>query len=457
MGAIQRIIVMFQEAFEKLQVSVSLKKVEDLAIMVHRAMTAQARKYHTTEHVFQLADPSDPLQSFAALFHDIIYYQVDRGFSPEIYTIISSYIRERGDEIFLIKTINPDDRLFMLTLAVFGFEAGQKLSLFGGLNEFLSALVMHKELEGILPEKDLIDITVCIEATIPFRGKNDNGQSYADILEERLKAINEKYTFFMKPGEIEDVIKRAVVFSNKDVGNFCEKDPSRFLDSTWKLLPEMNASLRSRELYSIRDYRQALQKMEGFLGRLNLDNIFHRYKGVPVEKEFQQMVTYAHTNVSIALEYLRVKLLTIIILEALAEVTGGDVPLSLFMGDLQQEAADVKSSGDFLLVVGESRFIDQSSPVFKLLDSGRASESSFDIKNSPLSAFLYKNIGPAKIKQLLGSAKDMIAGKLSALDFLNSIDRPIVSAIAQTNAQMALTRRKQLLQFSQSDNHSESF
>ncbi len=448
MGAIQRIIVMFQEAFEKLGVNVSLKKVEDLAIMVHKAMTAQARKYHTTEHVFQLADASDPLQSLAALFHDIIYYQVDRGFSPGIYTIISPYIREREDEIFLIKEINQGDRLFMLTLDVFGFETGQKLSLFSGLNEFLSALVMNKELEGILSERDLMRLTVCIEASIPFRGENDKRQSYADILEERLRAVNEKYKFCMKSGGIEDVIKRAVIFSNKDVGNFCEEDPARFLDSTWKLLPEMNASLRSGELYSIRDYRQALQKMEDFLGSLNLDNIFHRYKGVPAEKDFQQMVTYAHTNVSIALEYLGVKLLVITILEALAEITGGDVPLSLFMGDLQKESEKVKSPGDFLPVVGESHFIDFSSPVFKLLDSGRASESSFDIKNSPLSAFLYKSIGPVKIKELLDSAKDMISGKLSARDFLHTIDQPVVSAIAKVGASMALTRRERLLRFS---------
>ena len=117
----------------------------------------------------------------------------------------------------------------------------------------------------------------------------------------------------------------------------------------------------------------------------------------------------------------------------------------------------VKSPEDFLPVAGESHCREQVSPVFELLDSGRASESSFDIKNSPLAAFLYKNIGPAKIKHLLGGAKDMIAGKLSALDFLKSIDRPIVSAIAKTNAQMALTRKEQLRQFSLSDNSSASF
>jgi hypothetical protein len=104
-----------------------------------------------------------------------------------------------------------------------------------------------------------------------------------------------------------------------------------------------------------------------------------------------------------------------------------------------------------LPVVGETHFREQSSPVFKLLDSGRTSESSFDIKNSPLSAFLYKSIGPAKIKQFLGNAKDMIAGKLGAQDFLNTIDKPIVFTIAKAGASMMLTRKEQLLQISLSE------
>ena len=36
-------------------------------------------------------------------------------------------------------------------------------------------------------------------------------------------------------------------------------------------------------------------------------------------------------------EYLRVKLVAQAILEALAELTGGDAPLTLFMGDLPHE------------------------------------------------------------------------------------------------------------------------
>ena len=306
---------------------------------------------------------------------------------------------------------------------------------------------MNKVLEGIVPEKELLQITICIEATIPFRGKNDRGESYADILKERLRNINKSYNFSMQSVEIEDAIKRAVIFANKDVENFAEKDVGKFLDNTWKLLPETNVALRSGELYSIRNYRQALQKMEGFFGFLNPDNIFTSYQGVPPEKGFQRMVDLAHTNIYVAREYLGIKLLAIAILEALAEMTGGDAPLALFMGDLRREGEDVKRLEDFLPVVEASESREHPSPIFTLLNSGRASESSFDMKSSPTSFFLYKNIGPAKIKRLLDDAKEMFDGKLSAREFLDKIDKPVVSAIAEASASMVVTRREELLQY----------
>jgi len=65
----------------------------------------------------------------------------------------------------------------------------------------------------------------------------------------------------MRAAEIEDTIVGAVVFANRDVDSFAEKDASVFLDGTWKLLPETNVALRSGRIYSIKDYRLALQKM----------------------------------------------------------------------------------------------------------------------------------------------------------------------------------------------------
>ena len=61
---------------------------------------------------------------------------------------------------------------------------------------------------------------------------------------------------------LDHAVCRAVRVGNRDVENFSDNDAARFLDNTWKLLPESNPALHSPMVYTVRDYRIALQKME---------------------------------------------------------------------------------------------------------------------------------------------------------------------------------------------------
>jgi hypothetical protein len=442
-GSIRQLIETFERAFEQLHTAISPRELESLAVTVHRVMSGPARNFHTPQHVSDLLDPDDPIQSLAAPFHDIVYYQVDRGFSPELHGIICPYIREQEEEIYIRAEVDAEDRSLALLLRVFDFEAGQKLSLAAGLNEFLSALVVIKKLEGIVEETDLLQIAACIEATIPFSGQDERGQGHFELLEERLGAASQALHLSMTDEDVENAVKRAVIFANKDVASFAEQDVGRFLGDTWQLLPEMNIALRLGGVYSIKEYRQALQKMEAFLSALNPDNIFHCYKGVPPPGEFQSLVDSAHYNVGVACEYMGVKLLTAAILESLADLTGGDAPQSLFMGEIHTEGQDERRLEDFLPAVPD--LADRSSVVLTLLEQGRASESSFDMKQAPLSLFLYKSIGPAQIRLLLDEAKAMFGGQLSARGFMDKLDCLVVRAVAGACAEMVPTRRQALL------------
>ncbi len=440
MGILQQIITLFQEAFEQLRVDISSKTLEELAILVHKSMAADSRRYHRPDHVFMLAEGSDPMRSLAALFHDIIYYQVDEDFLPEISRILTPYIQMKARAIYLADDIPPDDRCFHLTREVFGFEPGQKLPPFGGMNEFLSALVMNTMLQPLLPDACLVQLTVYVEATIPFRGPNAHGESFADVLTRRIEHIAATYAIPIDSEKTTALVTSAVVFANADVQGFSEPDPGVFLDNTWKLLPENNRSLRSAELYSIRDYRQAIQSTEHFLGGLDPNVVFHRYHGSPSEEEFRGMIERTRTNIQIATEYLGIKLVSIAILEALAEATGGDVPLLLFAGALDSTTAlpsDFETSAAF----------EPASPVFMLLDRGRTSEIDFDIRRSPLSAFLYRYQDAASTKQLLTHARLMFAGRLSCQEFLAHVEPAILAAIAENCAQIAITRRDQLYRY----------
>jgi hypothetical protein len=447
LGMIHKLIDLFSQAFDQLEVRVSMDWIEHLSVMVHKAMTVQARNFHNLEHVFNFTDQTNPIQTLAALFHDIVYYQVDPGFLPEIRRVVEPYILEEEEEISLCKEIPQEDRLVWMTMEIFDLEAGERLLPDDGLNEFLSALVMNKLLEGYLSDKDILRMTLCIEATIPFRGVTEGGESHFHILSRRLRKVGDMHNIPFTWPEIDQAVQLAVRFANKDVENFAESDAGRFLDNTWKLLPETNVALRSREVYSVREYRLAIQRMEAFLSKLDPDHVFHSYRGVPSDEEYGKMVVRAHQNIYTARQYLRVKLLGQAILDALAQVTGGDAPLCLFMGDLPKENESFQRTDEFLPELEVPGWIDPGATVYQLLDTGRHGNSAFDLRTAPLSLFIYKSLEPEEFNRTLDMAKEMFSENLSASQFLSQVNPKVVSYIARACAAMAVTRRELLLQY----------
>ena len=441
-GDIHKLIAIFYASLDRMEVMFDLAAIERFAVIVHKAMTIQTRHYHNLDHVFEFVEPSDPIRTLAALYHDLVYYQVDRGFLPEIRAMISKYVYEADGQISLKEAMN---RPFLIAMKIFGFEPGHELSTSNGLNEFLSAMVAYEHLNPFVSERDWLEIVVCIEATIPFR---DGDHFYK--LEERLQKVCDQYSIQISSDEIETSIKRAVVFANKDVESFSEKDVGKFLESTWRLLPEANMALRSRDLYTIREYRQALFNTETFLRSLNPDNIFHAYRGVPPDVEFEKTTHRARNNLVTAIQYLEIKLLTQAVLEALAELTGGDAPLALFMGDMPDNNDRTLRLEDLLPQWPDPHWVDTNAPAYHLLIKGREGENSFDLNTSPLSLFIYKNLAPHRLGQLTKLAKEMFNGAISAQTFVNKFDRAIISGVASAIAAMVLTRRDALLKFSAS-------
>jgi len=450
-GGVQKLISIFNQSFRVLGVHVSLEKLETLSVTIHRAMTVQARHFHTLEHVFNFVDSNNAIVSLAALYHDIVYYQVDMGFSPQIWELISPYIRQDNDDFFVAENIPATDRTFFLTLEIFDLHPGQKLSSVEALNEFLSALVMNIQLDGLVPEKTLVLMTMCIEATIPFRGFTADGKNHFDLLELRLVGIIQRYNLDISQEGLIEGIKTAVVFANKDIENFAETDSGRFLDNTWKLLPETNAALRLPDVYSIGAYRVALLKMKVFFDGLDPDTIFSRYRGVPSQDDYTRMANLAQKNATVARLYLGIKILGTTVLEALALATGGDAPLSLFLGDVPREGVTIKRLEYFLPELEDPAWVDHNSTIYQLLESGRVGEASFDLKNSPLSLFVYKSLSPERITDYLECAQKFYSGEISPEEYLKQVDPAIVQPIARASSIMVFTRRQALLKFAGED------
>jgi hypothetical protein len=403
--------------------------VERWGFSIHAALSAAGREFHNHDHVVDLIAEGDPLEVIAALYHDAVYIQVDQGPPRSMRAEIDSVLAQVEDGWRVLP--HAAEPVTGEVLAVFDRRVGDLVTPTTGLNEFASALVASIQLAAALTREQRIAVAACIEQTIPFRV-------------DPVKPLHDRLAQLGLAGEaLEQAVRRAVRVGNRDIENFSDNDPARFLDNTWKLLPESNPALHSPLVYTVRDYRIALQKMEAFLAWLPADRVFHTWGDEPRPELHARRVARTTGNLELAVRYLRAKLYSISLVEAIAEVTGGDVPLDYFMGGLKSpDRPAMRRIEQFL-----PRLPDAADPdprLHRLLAEGRASESSFDTRPSPLGAFLHAAVGDERVMAGVEMAKRWWAGGLDAPEFLASQPVPPVAAIARAAASIIDTRRDRL-------------
>jgi hypothetical protein len=428
---VHRIIQVFDEAMKGLGLVVPPLIVEHWGVAVHQALSSRAREFHTHQHVLSLVQGADPIESLSALYHDIVYVQVDLDVPPHYAKLLLPLIQkdqstQHGWKILPHAAVDP---VASDVMAVFAHNVGQVLTPTTGLNEFASALVAAKEMEGVLSREQLIAMAAGIEGTIPFR--DDEGME----LEHRLAKLG------IEPTLMTDMVRRATRLSNSDVENFADPDPAAFLDNTWKLLPETNPALHVASTYGIRDYRVAMMKMEGFLANLPAERVFHSWRGEPSEAEHKRRIDAARINMGFAVRYLRTKLYATTVIEALALETGGDVPIDYFMGGIPDPQSPFLKRLEMYLPESET----QGDPVLKrLLRFGRMTSSAFDISPSPVADFLYGSMGEERMLTGFTLAREFWAGRMTAGAFLAAQPGHAVAAVAEAAAQIADLRAVQL-------------
>lgn len=447
---IQKLVDLIEKALLDLKAHPSQEFIESAAILVHEGMSGPYRRFHTTEHVFQVTDPhGDPILVLSALFHDLVYYNVDRGLMEQVEEIVSPYITVELEQVFIRRRSPANDSILPLVMGVFGFEYGQLLTPFAGLNEFLSALVFAKVFYPILDFKDYLGVVACIEGSQPFRAKDENGKTCFEHLEERILKLNRTRQYGLNEPQISDLIKKSVKFANLDVQNFSCENVVEFLDNTWKLLPENNSYLLTNKVYTIKSYRMALEKMEIFFNRINVSDIYHSYKNTPPVKELQKMQEQAHKNIELAKFYLAGRLLATGLLEVLCMSTGGDAPVLMIMGNNSRENIEPKYEfNDLIDKIPVSLASDLNQKVLELLEFESDLVSVLNFRKTPLAAFVYKCVGQAKMLEYLGYLKEYFVGDLSSDKCLLKMDPYLVGSIAEVCAEMISTRRGRFLSWS---------
>ncbi|MEG4289934.1 hypothetical protein Q5692_24035 [Microcoleus sp. C2C3] len=434
-------------SIEQLGGRVDLPKLEQIAELIIQTMRGPWRYFHTSEHIFEVGGSVDPIEVLAALFHDLVYVQVDQGVSFNISSALSPFVKEvRSQLVIRDETELPDDAMYQLVASVFGFIPGKALSPFAGQNEFLSGVIAAKCLEDFLPPSTIAEIVACIEATIPFRPVSPRGLTAIELLYQRLVSANRDFNFGWSDAQTIEIVKRAVRLANRDVENFASPNSSNFLDNTWNLMPETNHELTNVNSYTVGGYRRSLQKMEGFLNFLKPELVFQQFMQEPDDEAYANLIARTRKNIAVAKLYLGIKLITIALLEALSYRLGRDIPLSTMMGELRAPGFPTSVLEDYLpnKQIAYPLESQLQREVLDLLEIGRNQESPYDIKNSPVSTFIIKSIGFAETEKFLKKAHEFFAGHISSEEFLSYCAPDVIDTITAGVMKLFDSRKRAL-------------
>lgn len=420
-------------ATDELNVEVPPPQLSKIAKIIVKTMTGPWRYFHSTEHIFAVGGSTDAMEVLSALFHDIVYVQIDGSVNFNLSYYLSPFIEEDRGQLFIRDQSElPDDLNFEIVSAMFDFVPGQVLYPLTGQNEFLSAVVAAKLLGSFLGPSLILQIAACIEATIPFRSTSESGLSPSELLYQRMKLTSMEFNLQLAEAEMMATVKRAVRVSNRDVHSFAHENSAVFLANTWSLLPETNHNLQKSGSYTVRDYRIAIQKMAGFMSFLKPELVFRQFQGEPDDETYQKMVNQASKNIEVARLYLDSKLVSNAIIESLSLRLGSDISLSIMMGELPDSGVSVGRMGDsFPCMINPhqpTNYLEKE--VLTLLEVGRSNDISYDLKTSPLTAFIVNFLGFNEVKKIRERAQAFFQGAISSEEFLVICNSDLIRIIA---------------------------
>lgn len=387
-----------------------------IAKLVFDSMTTSGRVYHSMQHVFDISRTmEDPILNLSAVFHDVIYYSIDKAFSDDQMKVLEGVLVP-GSHNLKLTTELDNDLLLDNFVKLYDFTPGEELPKVG-TNEFLSGIIGVRVLSPWLGMSHLMQIASCIEATIPFRSVIDD-KSPMDRLYDRLATVC--------PDQSEDWLVKTIMLSaetaNCDLCSFDSTDRDFFLDSSWRLIPEARPVLLKEDcpliemLYELNALEGRTKFLKGVVPR-----IFQSFRQVPSPEVMEEKQRRTHDNLDIITEYARVRLLQVMVLIEFTEAMGEDpkvLPLRRFLTMDVPEAAGSEPIATLTSVELEVR---------SWLLKGRRQSFAWDPSDSSLAAYLFDTLGTEVIKEAVAIGKNAKPGSHELLKYL---PKPIVQTIA---------------------------
>ena len=378
-----------------------------IAELVYDSMTVGGRVYHSMEHVFDISQAmDDPTLLLSALFHDVVYFSIDKAFLPQQQKLIDGIIEMNDDQLLCLSTDLRDDELVNTIVDVYGMKRGDELPK-SGTNEFISCLVGVRILSKWLDQVQLLEVATCIEATIPFRPVLE-GKTPMDRLYDRLRAVC--------PGQSEEwlqaTVTKAATTANFDLCSFDSDDRNFFLDSSWKLIPEARPILLEHDC-PLLEWDNELKALEGrtkFLMGV-VPRIFQQFGGVPSDEEMTEKQRKTRENLSIMWEYTKVRQLHSMVLVAVVEAMGGDPATFSLRSCLTMDVPCVSS-------VPDAQLTDSERQARYWLVHGRRTGFDWDPAASPVGAYLFDKLGSQGVEDAISIGKNQSPGSFELLKHL---------------------------------------
>jgi|GEM_PF-6621712 len=302
----------YQDIVNILSRSVDETVCDESTRVIKEAGTGEHRHFHNFQHFLDISNAMDDTEGQglvdspeikavmrrAALYHDIVYHQVD-GLHESVTSAIAPLMTDINEDKPLETYILKESRTTAMAKTIFDLKDNHVPSKFNGGNELLSALyaATRGQAEQI-PEKYQLAEMAIIEATIPFLGENR-----MTALANRLTSANaflpegERLT----PNELEETMHAATHMSNIDVIGFRQHRENGFKDSD-DIIRESMASHQTHE--------QASSGRLGFMKHLlsqveaGEQQVFHSYKGVPSDNVLAEWNRKAERHIATEVSYL---------------------------------------------------------------------------------------------------------------------------------------------------------
>jgi len=406
--AIPRLEKMLNESLAELP-TISTFNSEDassLAKLIYDSMATTGRVYHSMQHVFDISkDMKDPILILSALFHDTIYYSIDKKFSEEQLEPLKGVLGPDMQQLTLASSFK--DPLLDMVVRLYGFTPGKELPKLG-TNEFLSAIIGVRVLSKWLAMQHLVEIASCIEATIPFRSIDDQGKTPMDRLYDRLAAVC--------PDQSEEwlvaTVRKSAATANCDLCSFDSDDRDFFLDSSWRLIPEARPILMADDC-PLSEFLNELHALEGRSKFLKgaVPRIFQSFRQVPSDKEMEAKQRKTHENLGIMVEYANIRLLQTMVLVEFVEAMGEDPKALPLRSCLLMDVPGVlEGPSDSLTTVEQE--------IRNWLVCGRCACFSWDPAKSPLGAYLFDTLGTSGINEAIEIGRNQKPGSHELLKYL---------------------------------------